>query len=154
LRHVARINKNAGLLGSNDVEQTLVDQWLEFDTSELEPAVLVLVKPILGWQAPLVPEILDKANADLQTTLSIVDKHLLLNTFLVGTQVTIADISLAATLIPAYQFYFEAHQRETFPNVLRWLNTLLHLSPFKKVMTAIFLYCLKTRKRIKKKFCS
>lgn len=133
LRHIARINKNARLLGSSDFEQTLVDQWLEFDSSELEPAVLALLNPIFGWQPALTAEVSARANSDLQKSLKILDAHLLLNTFLVGTQVTIADISLAGTLIPAYQFYLEAAQRESFPNLLRWLDTLLHLNPFKKV---------------------
>ena len=43
-----------------------------------------------------------KAKADVTNCLKVLDEHLLLNTFLVGNHVTLADIVVSCALLPLY----------------------------------------------------
>lgn len=47
---------------------------------------------------------LERAQQDLNRTLAVLNNHLLSRTYLVGERITLADIVVACTLLPAFQF--------------------------------------------------
>uniref|UniRef100_A0A9J7ZFV2 Bifunctional glutamate/proline--tRNA ligase n=1 Tax=Cyprinus carpio carpio TaxID=630221 RepID=A0A9J7ZFV2_CYPCA len=73
-RYLARVAPALGLYGSNMMEQTEVDHWLEFSARRL------------------------CAQSDLSSALGDLDKALALRTFLVGRSVTLADLCVWAAL--------------------------------------------------------
>ncbi|XP_057184873.1 bifunctional glutamate/proline--tRNA ligase-like, partial [Triplophysa rosa] len=73
-RYLARVAPALGLYGSNMMEQTEVDHWLEFSARRL------------------------CGQSDLSLALIELDKTLALRTFLVGHSVTLADLSVWAAL--------------------------------------------------------
>lgn len=75
-----------------------------------------------------------RAKDDVTLTLTVLNKHLLNSTFLVGERVTLADINVFATLLHLYQYVLEPSFREPFGNVTRWFNTILNQPQVKKVI--------------------
>ena len=56
MRYLARLNKACQLYGSSLFEEALVDQWLDFANSEVEPAFAGLFFGILGVE-PMNPSL-------------------------------------------------------------------------------------------------
>lgn len=107
---------------------------LDFISFEVEPSLLALLGPILGW-GPQLPE-KEKALADLRKALEIIENHLKFRTFLVGNSVSLADISLAGTLVLGFKFLLEPKYRQGLDNIIRWFELISHQEAFFKV----FLY--------------
>jgi len=123
-RYVARLRPDAGLLGASFYENALVDQWIDFSTNELEPARGVWAYTIMGALPSQNPKPLQEAKKDVEKALSILDAHFLHNTFLVGNQVTLADIAVFCALMEGYTKLFSPALQKKFANVLRWFNTV------------------------------
>jgi elongation factor 1-gamma len=58
--------------------------------------------------------------------LAFLNSHLLTRTYLVGERVTLADISVATTLLYLYQYILEPDLRMPYQNVNRWFQTIIH----------------------------
>ncbi len=128
IRHLARLRKDLGLYGSSLAEEALVDQWLEVCSLEIEPAILALALPVLGWSGALGDR--EVIWTDVNRSMEIVNTHLKFKTFLVGNKVTIADIAIASILTLGFTFLFEKKTRESFPNVTRWFGLINEQKPF------------------------
>jgi len=83
--------------------------------------------------------ILKEAQAVLQEVLKPLEDHLLLNTWLVGAHLTLADVSLAATLLNAYRVVFDSAWRSKFPNLTRWFTTVAGQTSFREVVGRVHL---------------
>jgi elongation factor 1-gamma len=141
LRYLARTKRAEGLYGENEFQEGLVDQWLDFSSLELEPAILQLVLPIQGW-IQFCKDRHKRAWNDATAGLKILDNHLKVNTFMVGKKLTIADIALVSVLVNAFKFVFEEKFRKSIPNVTKWFDSICELPAFTKVWGKIRL-CVK-----------
>ena len=141
LRYLARSKKAEGLYGENEFQEGLVDQWLDFSSLELEPAVLQLILPIQGW-IQFCKDRHKRAWNDVTACLRILDNHLKANTFMVGKKLTIADVTLVSVLVNPFKFIFEEKFRKSIPNVTRWFESICELPAFAKVWGKIRL-CIK-----------
>ncbi|XP_034040997.1 bifunctional glutamate/proline--tRNA ligase isoform X3 [Thalassophryne amazonica] len=105
-RYLARVAPALGLYGSNMMEQTEVDHWLEFSMRRLcaQPALAV--------------------------ALGELDKALSLRTFLVGHTLTLADLSVWAALRGHSEW---SGQDKSFSHVNRWFSLLSSQVPFTSV---------------------
>ncbi|XP_070760876.1 bifunctional glutamate/proline--tRNA ligase isoform X1 [Enoplosus armatus] len=105
-RYFARVAPALGLYGANMMEQTEVDHWLEFSARRLcgQPA--------------------------LTAALGELDKALSLRTFLVGHALTLADISVWASLKGHGEW---PSQEKSFSHVSRWFSFLSSQVPFTAV---------------------
>ncbi|XP_072237126.1 bifunctional glutamate/proline--tRNA ligase isoform X2 [Leuresthes tenuis] len=105
-RYLARVAPALGLYGANMMEQTEVDQWLEFSARRLcdQPC--------------------------LTGALGELDKALSLRTFLVGHALTLADLSVWAALKGHSEW---PSQGKSFPHVSRWFYFLSSQVPFSAV---------------------
>jgi elongation factor 1-gamma len=142
LRYVGGLNPALGLLGSDNWKQGQVAQWLEWETNELEPPLHQLSVTAYGWLDAASNPHLTRAAGEAIHSLSILDRHLKLNTFLVGTSITIADIAVASLLVNPMKFFFEETHRKQFSSITRWFNTISSQEPFKKVWGKVHL-CVK-----------
>lgn len=66
----------------------------------------------------------NRARKELNQYLDTLNKILLARTYLVGETVTLADISVVCTLLPAYQHVLDGNSRSKTSNLLRWFNTI------------------------------
>ncbi|KAM7015995.1 bifunctional glutamate/proline--tRNA ligase isoform 2-T2 [Tautogolabrus adspersus] len=105
-RYLARVAPALGLYGANMMEQTEVDHWLEFSAQRL------------------------CGQPGLAAALGELDKALSLRTFLVGHGVTLADLSVWASLKGHGEWQ---GQSKSFAHVSRWFFFLSSQVPFTAV---------------------
>lgn len=125
---------NEQLRGKSDLEKAQVQQWVNFADNEILPASCAWVFPLLGILPPNKGAI-DRAEKDVSGVLTVLNNHLLNNTFLVGERVTLADIVVFTTLLNLYQHVLEPAKRNNFVNTTRWFTTVLNQPQVLKVVT-------------------
>jgi len=133
LRYIARHNDNSKLYGSNTYERALVDQYLDWISLTLEPALGPVIYSYAGHRA------YDKTavTTSLETAkklLRVVDDRVKQSKYLAGEQITIADIQLATTLAFVYRFIFDEKTRKPFHNLTKWYESVSNEENFKKVV--------------------
>ncbi|ETN22467.1 hypothetical protein PPTG_02396 [Phytophthora nicotianae INRA-310] len=122
-RYVARLRPDTGLYGKTFFESGQVDAWIDFSAYELEVPLEVWVHPILGV-GKFNAAALTKAKADVKKALQTLENHLHLRTYLVGEQVTLADIVVASALVYPFKFVLDKEFRKPYSAVNRWFSTL------------------------------
>uniref|UniRef100_A0A4W6G2J9 Bifunctional glutamate/proline--tRNA ligase n=1 Tax=Lates calcarifer TaxID=8187 RepID=A0A4W6G2J9_LATCA len=107
IRYLARVAPALGLYGTNMMEQTEVDHWLEFSARRLcgQPGLPVALREL--------------------------DLALSLRTFLVGHALTLADLAIWAALKGQYQS--GSVQGKSFSHISRWFSFLSSQVPFTAV---------------------
>jgi len=130
LRYIARLDKTKGLYGSDILEESHVDQWLDWFVNEVSEHYFPYIAPYLGWFGDKKSS--KAAESKLRPALKILDDHLKLNTFVAGNKVTIADINMMAELFIGFRFLWDEKWRKSIPNITRWFETLVAQEPFAK----------------------
>eukprot|EP01083_Nonionella_stella_P174525 605293_1 len=138
LRHVARQSPRGDLIGCSSYEQTLVDQWVEFCSHELEVPRNVWLLPVTG-AIKFDRKAAKAARQEVQKCLTIIDAHLLSRTFMVGNAVTLADIALGSTLVAMFQKVFAPEFRAKYTNLTRWFTTLIAQPEWRAVFGTVSL---------------
>lgn len=69
---------------------------------------------------------MENAKEDVKKALNALNTHLLTKTFLVGERLTLADVSVATTLLNLYQYVLEPSLRKPYQNVNRWFQTVIY----------------------------
>ena len=94
--------------------------------------------PVLNL-LPANGEMVAKAKDDLKRALLVLNSHLQDNTFLVGHRVTLADITVASSLVYPFKFVMEAGYRADIGNVERWFMTCVNQPCFRAVVGEVVL---------------
>lgn len=68
----------------------------------------------------------EHAKEDVKKTLTALNDLLLTKTYLVGERLTLADISVAMTLLHLYQYVLDPSLRKPYQNVNRWFQTVIY----------------------------
>lgn len=123
----------ANATGKNCAE---VVQWIQWAEGTLLPVVLGYVLPSVS-AAHLDRKVVDSYKAELFAQLTHLDGILVPKTFLVGERLTLADISVALDLLPAFQHVLDAASRKKFVNVTRWFLTVVHQPYVKEVLSEV-----------------
>ncbi|KAK6027832.1 elongation factor 1 gamma, hypothetical protein [Ostertagia ostertagi] len=113
-------------------------QWLQWAEGSLLPTVLGYVLPSIS-AAHLDKKVVDMYKAELLAQLTHLDEILLSKTFLVGERLSLADVSVALDLLPAFQHVLDASIRKKFGNVTRWFQTVVHQPIVKDVLKEVHL---------------
>jgi len=58
------------------------------------------------------------------------ENHLKMETYIVGRQITLADVAIATTLLLPLKLVLDAKARAAFPNVMRWFDLCVHQQAF------------------------
>eukprot|EP00811_Abedinium_folium_P017276 NODE_2619_length_2178_cov_9.155534.p1 GENE.NODE_2619_length_2178_cov_9.155534~~NODE_2619_length_2178_cov_9.155534.p1 ORF type:complete len:606 (+),score=229.27 NODE_2619_length_2178_cov_9.155534:69-1886(+) len=120
-RYFARVRGDLGLFGHNLLQSSVVDSWVEFGTHDLEVPLRTWVQHARGaTQAP--PELVNLAKEDTRKAAMILNKHLLLSTYITGHELTLADISLYCALADGFASVFDVSFRKEFQNLCRWFD--------------------------------
>jgi len=128
-RYVARIRADTGLYGGSFFESALVDQWVDFCANELEAPRAIWLYPTLGL-LDFNQIAYNEAKKDVTAALTVLDNHLLLNSFLASNQITLADISVVSALVALYRELFAPDYVAKFPNVTRWFTYCVNQANF------------------------
>jgi len=129
---------NDQLRGTSLEDRAAVLQWLEYGATEVDSAVASWVYPALSLVEATAQSI-QRAKDDLKHVFQFLDEALKTRTYLVGERLTLADVSLAAVLILAYQYVADETFRKPFVNVNRWFQTVVNQSKVKQVVGELHL---------------
>ncbi|XP_071491783.1 bifunctional glutamate/proline--tRNA ligase-like [Diadema antillarum] len=112
-RYLARAAGGNGLYGRDALETTEVDHWLDFSNIRLG------------------------SSSDFNQAVSYLDKILGPRTFLVGHELTIADLAVWGALKGSSTWAKLVSQGKALPNVQRWFSFLAAQEQFQKVIAAL-----------------
>lgn len=93
-----------------------------------------------SWFRPLIgADPYNKRNVDLGIektgkTLKVLEDHLLINTYLVGERLTLADIFTASIMNRGFSTVLDATWRKANPSITRWYETITNQSLYKGVI--------------------
>ncbi|GAB4847776.1 hypothetical protein Ancab_026839 [Ancistrocladus abbreviatus] len=99
LRYVGRIASSLNLYGEDAFESAKIDEWLDY--------------------APIF-----SSGSEFEAGCSYVDNYLLKNTFLVGHNLSIADIALWSALSGTGQRWESLRKSKKYQNLVRWYNSI------------------------------
>ncbi|CAH1402744.1 unnamed protein product, partial [Nezara viridula] len=121
------------LKGTGDVEKAQVIQWLSYADNEILPPASVWTFPYLGI-LDYNKQAVNNAKNDLKNILTHLNNFLLCRTYLVGERISLADITVACTLLNAYKVVLDSSFRKGFQNVNRWFNTIINQPKVKNIL--------------------
>lgn len=99
--HFARAAPASGLLGQSAFQTAQVHQWTEFTHDKLWPNVFPVAMACLG-HTTVAADVHATNVANLKAALKTLNAHLADSHFLVGDNLTVADILAAGSLIMAF----------------------------------------------------
>ena len=127
------------LLGENDYEKAQVRQWSDFAIFEIGYCAKEIVYPIFGWKNYCKISA-DKANNRLKEFMRTLDAHLKDKDFVMGSRLTLADVTLFRELKYFFQLVFPKGLRDKlFPNATKWFQRMAETEEVKKVYGKILL---------------
>lgn len=135
-RFLARSKPEAALFGKTTFQGGLVEQWIDFSTTEIEPHLVPLLYPIFGYRET-TEDVRTKAHQDLSKILAVLNDHLNKSKFLVGDALTLADIVVALTLTEVFRLLLSETVRKGLPHLTAWFQTILNNEHVKDVVGPI-----------------
>jgi elongation factor 1-gamma len=145
----AASDRKEELLGGDAMEAALIQQFIGVADNEVVRTLSPWVYPLLGYAA-FDAAAVKAAAAECHKILSVLDKILMPRTFLVAHRITLADIVLACSLLPAFQVVLDAKERAKYVNLTRWFCTLLAQPEFTAVLGAVELCAKAAEKPVEK----
>ena len=121
------------LLGKGEMEKALVKQWSDFACFEIYPCSREIIYPIFGWKQYCKEEA-EKANNKIKDLMKILDQQIKGKKYILGDELTLADISLFNKLKYFFQLNFPKGLREkVFSNASDWFTRISATPEVKKV---------------------
>ncbi|MBX3204357.1 MAG: glutathione S-transferase family protein [Labilithrix sp.] len=112
-------DKASGTLVPSDPKaRALMEQWISVETSELSGNAMKFIYEYV-MKRPQDPAVLEAARAGLETAASVMDAQLAKTPFLVGAELTLADICF----MPYFDYAMATPAKEIFakhPHVMAW----------------------------------
>ena len=115
-------------MGNLPREEPLVDQWMDFCSSELDPLLQVIYFPFLEYMEQ--DERQGQALRGIKEALQYIEDSLEQKGFLVGKESTLADLSVAVSLLCPFRDIFMETFSPDLPKLTRFLeemNSILKL---------------------------
>ncbi|KAB8266487.1 hypothetical protein BDV30DRAFT_221836 [Aspergillus minisclerotigenes] len=131
--YVTSQNEKTTLLGKTKQDYASILRWLSFVNSEVLPHFGAWYRPLLGLDAYNKKNVEEASKVALKN-ISVLEKHLTANTFLVGERITLADIFAASLLTRAFATVLDKKFRSENPAVSRWFQTIVNQPYFKAVV--------------------
>jgi elongation factor 1-gamma len=110
--------KFAGMLGKEKNEKAEVCMWLNYITCQIWPFYEHIIGQITG-SMQRNDEVFNTAGQDLMSILGNINENLKFKSFLVGSNVTLADLFLSFSLFPYYSMILTDECKSKLPCVTR-----------------------------------
>ena len=124
------------MLGANAVERSQVDQWISFANSTITPCATIVSQGIFG-ECEVMQDVWNTAMKDLKGHLKVIDNALKDKKWLVGSEMTVADLYLAVSLMLNFQTTLDGGFRKAMKNVNAWAEACFANASVKKVFGAV-----------------
>jgi len=133
-RYVTNLRRDTGICGASILESASIDAWMDFASAELELPSCVWFYPVAGYM-PFNQDAYLKAKNDFARGLATLESHLLSGReYLVGDQLTLADIVVVSTLLYPLKLVADPEYLAPYPNVLRWFKASVTQAEFVAVI--------------------
>jgi len=109
-------------LGANATERSQVDQWIAFNNTTVFPSVITVCQAIFGW-AEVRKADYDEASKNIKAHVKTINSHLEGKKWLVGNEMTIADVVVSQYLAWVFQTVLDGGFRKAMKNVTAWAET-------------------------------
>ena len=96
---------------------------MSFANSEVLPTISGWFRPIIG-RDPFNKKNVEDSRQGALAALKTLEDHLLVNTYLVGDRLSLADIFCTGLLARGFQYVLDKKWRQENPNVTRWFETI------------------------------
>ncbi|KAI9797512.1 MAG: hypothetical protein M1833_005423 [Piccolia ochrophora] len=116
-------NEKTTLLGKTKQDYASILQWMSFGNTEIMPSISGWFRPLVGRDPFNKKNVEDSAKAT-EKAVNVLEQHFLVNTYLVGERLTLADIFVAGMVTRGFQYLFDKKWRSDHPNVTRWYETI------------------------------
>lgn len=137
-----KVNKNpvtaqdpkTTLLGKTKHDYIHILKWMSFFNTEIIIPMVEMYLPLVGIR-PYSKDAVDTYRKMTQAAVDVVEEHLNNNTrnFLVGEEITLADIFCAGIIAFGFQFFYGRAWREANPNVSRWYEGVVDMPVYSAV---------------------
>ena len=120
------------LLGNTEFEKSLVNQWIEFASCEINRCLKSIIYPIFGWSS-FCKDKAEKEKTNLKNYLKILENNFKKNTYIAGKNMTLADIILFRYLRFFMMFHFpEGMRKSLLPLTTKWFESIMNSNEAKK----------------------
>ncbi|KAI9847809.1 MAG: hypothetical protein M1837_001702 [Sclerophora amabilis] len=126
-------NEKTSLLGKTKQDYASILRWMSFANHEVLPKLGGWFRPLIGKDPYNKKNIEESQKATLKAV-GVLEKHLLVHTYLVGERITLADLFAVGILGRGYQYVFDKKWRSENPNVTRWYETVYNQPIFSAVV--------------------
>nr|POF24089.1 elongation factor 1-gamma 1 [Quercus suber] len=116
-------NEKTTLLGKTKQDYASILKWMSFANSELLPGLGGWFRPLIG-RDPYNKKNVDDAQKATLANAKILEEHFLVNTYLVGERLTLADLFTVAMISRGFQYFFDKQWRDEHPSLTRWYETV------------------------------
>lgn len=130
--YITSQNEKTTLLGKTKQDYASILKWTSFATSEFLPSLAGWFRPLIG-KDPYNKKNVDDAQKRTANSLRVLEDHLLVNTYLVGERLTLADLYTAGIAARGYSTVFDKEFRSQYPNTTRWFETVANQEIFSAV---------------------
>ena len=107
-------------LGNNSVERSQVDQWIAFGNASCFQSMYVVCQGIFGWGEGVTQGDWNEAAKQVKANFKTINTHLEGKKWLVGEEMTIADIYLAMMFSYVLQTVLDGGFRKAMKNASAW----------------------------------
>merc|ERR1712025_1075271 len=107
------------MLGSNPIQRSQVDQWISWCNTTVMANLYPVMKAIFGWAEVQEQEYKDSLG-ELKKNIRTLLNALKGKTWLVGDEMTIADVVVASALILPFQTVLDEGFRKGHADVAKW----------------------------------
>ncbi|KAI9709054.1 MAG: hypothetical protein M1820_003500 [Bogoriella megaspora] len=131
--YITSQNEKTNLLGKTKQDYASILRWMSFANSELLPQISGWFRPLIGRDPFNKKSVEDHRKGALEA-LKVLDDHLLVNTYLVGERLTLADIFVTSMLARGFEYVLDKKWRSENPNVTRFFETIHNQPIYKDVV--------------------
>lgn len=133
MQYLASKKPESGLLPGDEQGRADITRWQFWDSSHFSPQVGTLVfqrmlKPMFGMGEPDAAKI-EEALVNLRRYAAVLNQHLEGKTYVIGNALTLADLTLASTLMYAKQVDVPLAE---FPHIQSWLGRITELEAWQQ----------------------
>lgn len=95
------------------------------------PPVVTVILPRFGF-VPFDQGAEDQAVSKLERSVESLERHISGKTWLAGEKISLADISIAASLVWGFTFAIDVEMRNKYPGVVAWYERVIATEGVKK----------------------
>lgn len=125
-------NEKTTLLGKTKQDYASILRWMSFANTEVLGSMGGWFRPLMG-KDPYNKKNVEDAQKKSNNALKVMEDHLMINTYLVGERLSLADIICAGIVGRGFELVLDKAWRKEHPSVTRWYETVANQPNYKAV---------------------